>query len=115
SFSGSRIEWYSEKRENHAIAAVSIDGGAETLIDLYEARTDNNSTLVFAANVTPGNHVIKLRLTNTKNPSSTGSPFPLSMVHDAFRIVPPTEVLGILATGVWNDTAYFDNDTYYKD
>jgi len=86
-FNGIKVEWYSEKRENHAIVGISIDGGAETMLDLYEARTDNNSTLVFTASgLALANHTIRIRLTNTRNAASTGNPFAYSCVHDGIRV-----------------------------
>jgi mannan endo-1,4-beta-mannosidase len=36
-FVGNKVEWYTEKKKTHGIAAVSIDGGAETMIDLYSS------------------------------------------------------------------------------
>jgi hypothetical protein len=85
-FVGDNVEWWAEKRENHAIVGVSIDGGAETMVDLYAATTVNGSQMVYSAGLTQGNHTIRLRLTNTRNVASTGSPFAYSMAHDAFKI-----------------------------
>jgi hypothetical protein len=85
-FVGNRVEWWAEKRENHAIFGVSIDGGAETNVDLYAATTVNSSEMVFAADLAQGNHTIRIRNTGTRNASSTGSPFAYSCAHDAFIV-----------------------------
>lgn len=110
SFTGNKVEWWTEKRINHGIVAVSVDGGAETMVDLYEDRTDNVSQMVFSAIVPLGNHTIKLRLTATPNPSATEN----NAMHDAFKIYTEATAESVLATGVWNNTAYYDNDAFYK-
>lgn len=41
-FNGTKIDLYGPRAPNHGIAAVSIDGGPETLVDFYSAsRLDN--------------------------------------------------------------------------
>ena len=86
SFTGNRVEWYAEKRNNHAIVAVSIDGVFVENVDLYAATTANGSEVVFSEDLSQGNHIIKLELTGTRNVASTGDPFAYSMAHDAFKI-----------------------------
>jgi hypothetical protein len=68
-FTGYKFEWWTEKRMNHGIAAISIDGGAEVKVDLYEKREDNPSMKVYDSPIlTDGLHTIKLRMTGEKNP-----------------------------------------------
>ena len=81
-FTGNKVEWFAEKRVNHGIVAVSIDGGAETMVDLYENVTTNTSTKVFEEDLVQGNHTIRLRLTSTPNPLATEN----NATHDAFKI-----------------------------
>src|SRR5688500_16200656 len=38
-FEGVQIRWHTETKHWHGIVALSIDGGAETFIDLYSATT----------------------------------------------------------------------------
>jgi hypothetical protein len=76
-FVGNRIDWVGEKFSTHGIAAVSIDGGTETLIDLYSS-VKTSFTIYNSPNLTQGTHTFKIRVTGTKNPSSTG----FYVVHD---------------------------------
>jgi len=79
-----KIEWHTEKRENHGIAAVSIDGGAPVDVDLYAARTDNNSLLVFTspAGWTNATHKIRVTYTGRKNAAATQT----NLLHDRFVV-----------------------------
>ncbi len=69
-FDGGGISWYTEKKDTHGIVAISIDGGAETNIDLYSS-TEEHSELYSSGYVGPGIHTFKIRITGTKNPAST--------------------------------------------
>lgn len=85
-FDGYKVEWFTEKRVNHGIAAVSIDGGPEISIDLYDPRTDNASMKVWTSPVlTSGVHKIKIRCTLTK--SNTGTGTDTNIIHDYFKIL----------------------------
>ena len=80
-FEGSGIEWYTEKKHWHGIVGVSIDGGSETLIDLYSSTEQH--VLVYSSPVLDqGTHTIKIRATGTKNSASTG----FYIIHDYFKI-----------------------------
>ena len=79
-FEGSGIEWYTEKKHWHGIVGVSIDGGAEILIDLYSSTEQH--VLVYSSPVLEqGTHTIKIRATGTKNSASTG----FYIIHDYFK------------------------------
>ncbi|WP_248923999.1 OmpL47-type beta-barrel domain-containing protein [Paenibacillus hamazuiensis] len=73
SFQGTQARIYAPVAPNHGIFAVSIDGGAETFVDLYAAaRADQ--TLVYTSPVLPeGTHTLKVRVTGTKNAASSGT------------------------------------------
>jgi len=72
-FSGIQIKLYAVKDAMSGIGAVSIDGGAESNLDLYSATRVGNQ-LVWTSPVLPaGNHTFKLRVTGTKNASSANS------------------------------------------
>jgi trimeric autotransporter adhesin len=80
-FEGAQIEWYSEKKNTHGIAAVSIDAGPEQFVDLYSSNQEQ--TYVYnSGTLTQGAHVLKIRVTGTKNPASTG----FYVLHDAFLV-----------------------------
>jgi beta-glucanase (GH16 family) len=71
-FSGTQIDFYGAKASSHGIAAVSIDGGAETLVDYY-APTRTDKALVYTSPVlASGTHTLKVRVTGTKNAGSSG-------------------------------------------
>ena len=53
--------------------AVSIDGGAETTIDLYSSTQQNQVLIYTSAVLTSGSHTLKMRVTGTKNASSTNT------------------------------------------
>lgn len=86
-FTGSQIHVYGEKRNSFGIAAISIDGGEETLVDAYsEVRLPN--TLLYVSPVLPhGTHTIKVRLTGERNELSTHT------YHTADRVVITTAAL----------------------
>jgi uncharacterized protein YjdB len=72
SFAGNKIEFYAAKASHHGIAAVSVDNGPETYVDLYSA-TRQNFVAAYNSILTQGNHTIKIRVTGAKNVASTGA------------------------------------------
>lgn len=62
---------YSAKKSNYGIVAVSVDGAAETNVDLYSAGTVAAAVVYTDANQKLGFHRVKLRATNTKNAASS--------------------------------------------
>lgn len=83
-FSGSRIEWYTEKFPHHGIAGVSIDGGAEQTVDLYDPTPAGvQRVLVYTSTqLSEGQHTIRIRVTHTKNAASTD----FYVIHDYFKV-----------------------------
>lgn len=80
---GYKIEFWSEKRVNHGLAAISIDGGAEVMVDLYDPTTGNNSQRVWtSADLVSGSHKIKIRVTGNKAPAATEA----SIIIDMFVV-----------------------------
>jgi hypothetical protein len=75
SFEGSRICWYASKEDTMGIAAVSIDGSAEILVDQWTYCTvPQYRRLLFDSGVLPaGKHTMKVRVTGEKNSQSKGS------------------------------------------
>jgi hypothetical protein len=73
SFTGTQIKLYTGERANRGIAAVSIDGGPETNVDMFSA-TDAGNVLVFTSAVlTAGTHTLKVRNTGTHDANSSGT------------------------------------------
>ena len=77
-----RIWLFGAKAPNHGIAAVSVDGGPETLVDLY-APTRSDNELLFSSTVLPAGaaHTLRVRVTGTKNSASTGGYVPADRVE----------------------------------
>lgn len=87
-FNGTGVEWVTEKGPTHGIVGVSIDGGAETLVDLYGAEFAQQLKVWEKLDLTQGIHTIKLRHTGTKNPSATNT----YVITDYFKVYNPQEV-----------------------
>lgn len=67
-FNGTGISLYAQKDPDKGIAAVSIDGGSETLVDLYADPASNGDLMVWeTGKLASGDHTLKVRVTNTKN------------------------------------------------
>jgi hypothetical protein len=72
-FTGARVSYYGVTASHHGVAAVSIDGGPETMIDLYRT-TKAGDVLLWTSPILPrGAHTLRIRVTGTRNPASTGA------------------------------------------
>jgi hypothetical protein len=82
-FTGYRVEWFSEKRINHGIVTVQIDGGSPQDVDLYDATDTNNSKKVFTSVDLPNAvHKIRVMYTGRKNTNATQT----NIGHDYFVV-----------------------------
>jgi hypothetical protein len=79
-FTGTQIKYYAVKAPDVGIAAVSIDGGAETNIDLYMTPKTGNVLVWTSPALTNSSHTFKVRNTGTKNASSSGTTITLDRV-----------------------------------
>jgi uncharacterized protein YjbI with pentapeptide repeats len=70
-FTGVKATLYGLKAPSHGIGAVSIDNGAETNIDFYNATLIGDQLLWTSPVLAAGNHTLKVRVTNTKSSSAT--------------------------------------------
>jgi len=71
-FTGTKFTWTGEKFSDHGIAAVSVDGGTPTNVDLYNATRTYGNTLFQVSGLAPAQHTVTIKVTGTKNASSTG-------------------------------------------
>lgn len=72
-FSGTQVRLYGGRAPAHGIAAVSIDGGAETYVDSYAA-TRVDDALLWTSPVLPaGTHSLKVRVAGMKNVSASNT------------------------------------------
>ncbi len=80
-FFGRQLGFFGVSAPWHGIAAVSIDGGPETMIDLYAVTKAGNVLLWTSPLLAPGIHTFTLRATGDKNPASTGTVIALDRVE----------------------------------
>jgi len=73
SFTGTQVRLFGPRADLHGIAAVSIDGGPETLVDTYAAVRADNVLLWNSPVLAAGSHTLKVRVTGTNNPKSSNS------------------------------------------
>lgn len=92
-FDGVRAEYYGPKSPQAGIVAVSVDNGADTMVDLYGATRSDNVLLYSTSTLPGGIHTLKIRLTGTKNQSASGS---AASVDRAI----------VYGAGISNDTTY---------
>jgi GDSL-like Lipase/Acylhydrolase family len=72
-FWGDHARLFGGKGKDEGIAAISIDGGAETFTDLYSKKSKTNSLLFNADHLGQGLHHIKVRVTGHKNSHAIGT------------------------------------------
>jgi hypothetical protein len=86
-FDGERLVWYASKEKNLGIAAVSIDGGPETEVDLWTyCHVPQYERMMFDSGpLAPGAHTFRVQVTGKKNDKSTGS----GITHDLVEIFQP--------------------------
>lgn len=78
-----KVEWWSEKRENHGIVEVFLDDVSVGDIDQYSTATTNNSLLLYTTpSMTNATHKVKLLYTGRKNPAASQT----NVGHDKFVI-----------------------------
>jgi O-glycosyl hydrolase len=70
-FTGSQVKVYAAVAPNQGIAAFSVDGGAETNVDLYASSRTDQVLQWTSPSLTPGTHTLKVRVTGSKNPASS--------------------------------------------
>ena len=73
SFYGTQVKLYSHVGGGGGIAALSIDGGAETAVSLYSTATAGNVLSWTSPVLARGSHTFKVRVTGTHAAGSTGN------------------------------------------
>ncbi|MBO0864383.1 MAG: hypothetical protein J2P16_04840, partial [Mycobacterium sp.] len=71
-FTGTHITYYAVTCSACGIAAVSVDGGPETLVDLYSSSRAGDVAVWSSPVLSAGAHTLKIRVTGTNNPASSG-------------------------------------------
>ena len=72
-FTGTRVTYRAVTASHHGIAAVSIDGGAETLVDLYSAAKTGDVPVWTSPTLPIGRHTLRIRVTGTRSSASTST------------------------------------------
>jgi O-glycosyl hydrolase len=72
-FYGNRIQLYGTFNSDSGIAGISIDGGAETNVDLYSADRSDNALMYKSQLLSEGTHTVKVRVTGEKNNASSST------------------------------------------
>jgi len=104
-FSGTQIRLYGARAPAHGIAAVSIDGGAETNVDTYAATRADGVLLWSSPVLAAGTHSMKVRVTGMKNVSATNTYITADradIVDGGFNLLSnPGFESGLNGWGVW--------------
>jgi hypothetical protein len=109
SFSGTQIKLYAAERNNRGIAAVSLDSGAETRVDMYAASSAGvGDVLVYTSpTLTAGTHTFKVRTTGTRDSKSSGTLVSIDRV-DIIQGDPPVSLAGAFnQVGIVRDGSTF--------
>ena len=72
-FTGTQVRLVGARASHHGMAAVRIDGGSETMIDLYASARQDQATIYVSPLLKKGTHTVSVRVTGNRNPQSSGS------------------------------------------
>lgn len=70
SFTGRRLRYFATTDAHHGMAAVSIDGGPEVIVDNYSSARQGGVMLWESPQLSPDTHTFCLRVLNQKHPES---------------------------------------------
>ena len=72
-FNGTQIKLYTSRAPLNGKAAIAIDGGTETIVDLYAPNASGNQLVYTSPVLSSGAHTLRVRVTGSQNPSASGS------------------------------------------
>ncbi len=97
-FTGTGVEWSDSKGLVFGIARVWVDNEAPVTVDLYASPATLREQLLFSRQgLTPGNHTLHIRNTNTKNPASSAYQIGLDFIE-----VTTPDVVSTPASSGWS-------------
>lgn len=73
SFTGTQVKLFAKKASHHGKAAIRIDSGTEVIVDEYAATLAEQQLIYTSPVLTAGAHTVRIRVTGTKNTSSSGT------------------------------------------
>src|SRR5207248_811146 len=119
-FTGTQIAFYGVLDPQHGIGAVSIDGGPEATIDFFSATRSGDHLMFTSPVLASGNHTFRLRVTGTKNASSTNTfvvPDRVDITAGSSQPPPPPNVTtvddpGLTYTGTWSHCSGCGGDLF---
>jgi|GEM_PF-5784640 len=105
-FSGTGVDYIAATWYNRGIAAVSLNGGPEEMIDLYSPGIPGDTTtvgyqqVVYSVRDLPdGPHTLTVRVTGDSNPAAS-SPYLITV--DAFDVFVEPPVVSVPASSWWS-------------
>jgi hypothetical protein len=101
-FYGTQIAYYAVRAPDVGFAAVSIDNGPESNVDLYGTPKIGNQLVWTSSTLAVGYHTMKIRYTGTKNPLSTFANITIDRV-DIARAAEPGSI------AIYSDSTTWDN------
>jgi hypothetical protein len=113
-FSGKWVTWIGARNGDGGIAEVSVDGGPARRVDLFIRAQEMRTPVITLHDLSPGQHVLTIRVTGERNPDSTSTAAPVVVV-DAFDVEAPIlshlqdRDSGAVYSGTWaisNQTTY---------
>jgi hypothetical protein len=72
SFSGTSVAWVSTRYTSRGIAEVWLDGVKVATVDLYSSSLQTARLIWASGTIAAGSHTVQIRVTGTKNASSSG-------------------------------------------
>ncbi len=102
-FSGTQVKIYATTAPNQGIQAVSIDGGPETMVDLYSASRAHQVLVYTSPVLADATHTLKVRVTGTKNGSASDSFVVADRVDVTLSTAPPPPPPPPADAGTFND------------
>lgn len=94
-FTGTQVNLYGVLDDNEGIGSVQIDGGSPTNIDFYSPVREGDQLVYQSPQLATGTHTLRLTVTGTKNPLSSGD-FPA--IDRAEVTTGPSPATGSLVT-----------------
>jgi hypothetical protein len=84
------IRLFGVKRASHGIAGIAVDGGPETMVDLYSESDMSYARVWVSSALSPGTHTIRVRVTGNKHPDSAGTAVAIDRLEIEMTTPTPT-------------------------